>query len=341
MPYVKQYEFLAELRSKKFKNVYLFAGEDVYTAESCLDQLLKALAIDPINIETYFAGDSDLNDVILSAQTMPFLADKKAVILKNSEKLRAADLKKLAEVLKLELPSIFIMMWPERVKSDTKSLSVFKAADETGVIVECRQLYDNEVPRWIQGMFSKEGRRVASDAVEYLIKENGSNLMNLSNEIEKLLLYTKDKKEIDVSDVELSSGHTKMLNLNNLQEAIEARSADKAIKIADSLISEGEIPLMIIGTIYRTVRRLLEAKTLIEEMDLSEQETAKALRMHPYFAKIFFTRAAGFNSRELKKAVKHTLEADRKIKSTTIPANIVVDELLMKVCAVRKVTSAY
>src|SRR3989339_346146 len=102
MPYIKPAELLNQIKKNKLGNFYIFAGEESFTIEKGIRLLSKALNIDEMNTEVFYGGDLDISSLILSLQTMPFLSDKKIILLKEAEKIKSQELKKLAEVLKRE-----------------------------------------------------------------------------------------------------------------------------------------------------------------------------------------------------------------------------------------------
>jgi DNA polymerase-3 subunit delta len=153
--------------------------------------------------------------------------------------------------------------------------------------------------------------------------------MDLHNELEKLFLFVGGKKEIGLADVESLSGHTKQSNLFQLTEAIESQNIKSSISILKSLIVEGEEPVLILMFAHRAIRRLLTAKSLIEEMGLSKDEASKKLMLHRFFDRNFFQFLGKFTMGELKRDMRLVLEADLEIKSSSRPQDAVLEELFL------------
>lgn len=332
MPYLKQSELYNKLRRKEISPVYIFAGEETLQQQEAYQALFKTINTDSLNSRIFYGNDASVDEIILDMQTLPFLSDKRLLLLKDAQKLHAGELNKLAEFLKNPVDSsCLVIFWQARLRAENKKSAIFKAVDKSGVIVDFRTLYERELPAWIQQRVLKHNKRINYEAIQYLIEESGSSLLDLDNEIEKLVLFTGKNREIKLEDVEILSGHTSQTNLNQLQEAIEAKNLKASLKITESLLSEGEVPLRILATIYRALRRLLLAKSLIEEENHSNQQVMGELRMHPYFARNFFLRLSGFKKDELSTNLTLVLNADRQIKSTSKPHSMIFEELLYKI----------
>ena len=329
MPYMKSTELYSHFKSGKPYPVDIFAGEEDYLKQEACRSIEKLLEINPLSREILFYSEASLNEAILNMQSLPFFGDKRLFILKNVQKIKSADSKQLVEVLEdLISSSYLIIYWDEKLKPGDKKSDLFSAVEGIGAIVEFRGLYERELPQWVIGKIRNHSKSITSEAADFLIQESGSNLMNLSSEIEKLVLFTKGKNEITLSDIEYSSGHTRQANINQLTEAIESKKISKALAVVEELLSEGEVPIKILNSIYWCVRRQLIAKSLLEEKKLKADQAAKELRIHPYFARDFFARLSNYSIFELKEKVGEILKADIELKSSSRPQQMVFEELL-------------
>jgi DNA polymerase-3 subunit delta len=333
MPYIKPYELNRHINKKAVGPVYILAGEETFQQQQAWKTMSSLLELNDFDFESFYGQDADINNLITALQTLPFTCEKRVVLVKDAHKIKSADAAKLAGFLKTPpASSCLVMVWPEKVRSDTKRLPLFKTVEKNGIIADFRALYENEIPSWIQNRLKENNKRIEYAAIQYLIQESGTNLTDLNNEIEKLALFTSGKQEITLDDVEILCGHTKQLNLNHLQNALEAKNVTEAIKITENLLREGEVPLRILSTIYRTIRKLLYAVSRKEEEGAGNEEIRGELKMHPYFAKAFFLNLAGFKHEKLVRDIEAISSSDRKIKTTSVPHNMIFEELIYELC---------
>ena len=88
MAYLKPKEFYIRIREQKYRPVYLFAGEDVYQQEEACRFIVKKLDVDSLNMEIFYCGDMNINDLMLAAQTHPFMAERRLLVVKDAHKLK-------------------------------------------------------------------------------------------------------------------------------------------------------------------------------------------------------------------------------------------------------------
>ncbi|MFH1368296.1 MAG: DNA polymerase III subunit delta [Elusimicrobiota bacterium] len=330
MPYIDIKEAVSQWQNNKYEPVYILAGEDAYLHENAVKQLEKSLNIDTLNREIFYGPDSSVNDIIIAAQTMPFIAEKRLIIVKEAQKIRQAETTKLVELFKIPgESSCLVLIWLEKLKKETRKTPLFAAVEKNGAIIEFKTLYERDIPSWIIKKAAEMKKMISPQAAEYLMRESGLSLMDINNELEKLFLFVGDKKEITLQDVEILSGHTKQANLYELSEAVESKNLKNAVEILETLLEEGEVPVIILSFIYTTVRKLTMAKSLLEDKGMREDEIAQKLRIHPYFSRRFFSNLRRFSKDELAGDLKLALNADLELKSSSRPENMIFEELLL------------
>jgi DNA polymerase-3 subunit delta len=330
MAYQKPGEAFSQWSSGDIKPVYLFAGDESYLAENALHRLENSLKIDALNREVFYGAEATAIDIASASQTMPFISDKRLVIVKDAQKIRSSEAAKLADFL--ESPSessCIVLIWLDKIKKDSLKSPLFASVERSGAVIEFKPLYERDMAEWVRAEVTAGKKTIAYDAVTYLIQESGSSLMDLHNELEKLFLFVGDKKEIGLADVESLSGHTKQSNLFQLSEAIESKNIKSSISVLKSLLEEGEAPVLILSFVHRAVRRLLTAKSLMEEMGLPKDEVSRKLQLHRFFDRNFFQLLGKYTMRELKKDMRLVLEADIEIKSSSRPEGAILEELFL------------
>lgn len=329
MPYIKPQELYAQWRGRTYKPVYLFAGEETYLQEKAWQALEKKLGVDSLNTEIFYASENIVSDISLAVQTLPFMAERRLLVVKDADRLKSTDQEKLAEFLNIPVTtSCLVFLWPSKLRKDLRRNKLFCAVEGAGDVVDFRALYDSELPAWVLQKVKENAKTIRQEAVQCLVQESGSNLLDLSNEIEKLLLFTGARSEITLNDVEAMSGHTRLANLNHLSEAVEGRRTSEALRITEDLLREGEIPLKILATVQRVVRRLLTAKYL-EQKKSSRQEIRQELYLNPYFDRNFFTHLARFSAMELEAALERLRNADAELKGSGRPEAMIFEDLLL------------
>ena len=85
---------------------------------------------------------------------------------------------------------------------------------------ESKNLYDNQVPDWIVKYLREKGTQIEEKATFMLAEFLGTELSNISNELDKLMLIVKNDKKITAEIVEKNIGISKDYNIFEFQQAL-------------------------------------------------------------------------------------------------------------------------
>ena len=82
----EQKQFNEALKSGDFRRVYLLCGEQAYLRLQNRDKLVKTLMDDgdAMNLSRYSGSDVTALELIDMAQTLPFFADRRVIVLENT-----------------------------------------------------------------------------------------------------------------------------------------------------------------------------------------------------------------------------------------------------------------
>ena len=131
---------------------------------------------------------------------------------------------------------------------------------------------------WIGGYVRSQGYTINAKAISLLDEHIGNDLNRIVNEIEKLALNLKGKKDITEDDIERYIGISKEYNVFELQAAIAKKDLAKAIKIIQYFEGNPKAgPIqMVLPALYASFSKVY---TVFGMQDRSEA----ALKPHFYF----------------------------------------------------------
>ena len=66
------------------KSIYLFHGPDTFQIKSKINNLINKYNVDDFNVSNYDMEEDDVSIAINDAETIPFMSEKKIVVLRNS-----------------------------------------------------------------------------------------------------------------------------------------------------------------------------------------------------------------------------------------------------------------
>lgn len=348
MPIVKYYELKTKLKSLKKSDVlpvYLFYGSEDYLKNDTVDRLEKIL-VEPdmhdLNYSVFHISDKNekqsespmgtseknivLENALSSANSLPFISDKKMVVIKNIHKLVEPQdelLKKYIE--KPHLSTCLVLVGGDKLPKR----EIFKRIEKLFPTVNFYNLSDSRICEWIIEYTKTYSKNISSDAADEIIKITGNNLSDIKNEIDKLVLYSGEKSEIEPSDIEICCGHFRENTVFELMPALANKKTETAIKILINLFNSGEDEYMILAALTDRYRKYLKFNELTVT-GIGEGEAALRTGVK-FFQDRFINDARQFNNSEIKLFLDKILETELKMKSGG-NSKIHIEKLLFDLC---------
>jgi DNA polymerase-3 subunit delta len=340
-PMMKYEELIAKLKRGKIANCYFFCGEEEYLKQEGI-LLLKEILIEPgakdFDFWLLYAEDTSAIEVISLAETYPFMSKKRLVVVKDIDRFVEGELREIIEYLKKPASFTCLVLVSEKVNREDLGKAVYKTISSLCETVIFWRLFDSEIPGWIENKISREGKIMSREAAHYLFVEVGNNLLDLSGEIEKLLIYTRDRKEVTLDDVERLIGRSRADSIFDLLRAITQKNLKHSLEILSKLIETGEKPVGILVRIAKRIRQIIRAKEL-QEQKMEPFRIIEEVGLHPFFDKDFTYRIQDFNHDELLNNLGNVLRADWEIKVGKKPAQLVLELLILNLCGEKRAST--
>ncbi|MEI6751233.1 MAG: DNA polymerase III subunit delta [Candidatus Saccharibacteria bacterium] len=254
-----------------------------------------------------------------SAESHPFLSEKKLVILRSpsANKQFVENFDKWLE--RVADTSEVIILEP---KID-KRLGYFKQLKKHTELVMCDDLNDMQLPSWLVGLAKDKKANLSLSDARYLIERVGSNQMLLQNELEKLILYNQD---VTRSSIELLTSHLPQSTVFNLLDAAFGGNTKKALEIYEEQRAQKVEPLMIMGMIAWQLHVVALVKTAT---DKTPNDIAVEAKINPFVVQKSQAIARRLTLSQLRNIIKTTAELDTRLKTTTMNSDEALCQLLI------------
>ena len=181
-----------QIKTGEFQSVYLLYGEEEYLKKQYRDKLKKAISGDDTMNYSYFEGNKIVvKEVIDMANTLPFFAEKRLIIIENSGFFKSSQ-EELADFIK-NMPDYLIFVFVE--SEVDKRNKVYKAVSTAGYICEMKQQSTSVLVQWIVTLLKNEGKTIDRPAVDLLLSKTGAGMDLIYAEVEKLVADTKALEE--------------------------------------------------------------------------------------------------------------------------------------------------
>jgi len=201
-------------------------------------------------------------------------------------------------------------------------------------IVELARVEEGEAVRWIGEYCALKTVKIDPDAAHELVDALGGDMMMISNELEKLILYVGEKKKITLGDVETMVLAAKQRSLYELTDAISAKERVRALEILDAILLSGEGEEAAIGHIYMLAKTFRQMLVILERNVRDQRMLWAALwqgfRVPPFAADDIIKQARRYKSRrELTRAIRLVAKADLALRSNPVSKRMVLERLVM------------
>lgn len=286
-----------------------------------------------LNITTLDGRKTTLSEVQHAAAAIPFLADKRLVIIEGllarlaSRKAQDSDvdsvpsgaakdfLNGLVDYLP-RLPETTRLVFVEFQPLSPKHQLIKLAEQQKGkTVIECKQPQAGELPRWIIDRAKKRGGSIEPPAANQLATLIGGDLRRLDSELTKLMTYVNAQRSITEKDVNLLVSDASTSSVFALVDALGKRDGQRAAHELHHLLDQGENPLGLLAMIVRQFRLLILVKEL-QARSLSPDAMAKRLGQHPFVIKKLNEQARQYRDiAQLEAIYRRLLEIETEIKT--------------------------
>lgn len=330
---VKQKQFNEDIKNGEFKPCYLICGEEAYLRYQNRDKLLKALGADASSMNfTRYEGDScNPLEIIDMAETMPFLADKRVLLIENSGFFKNG-CPELADYLKAPAESAVLIFVEKELD---KRKDIYKALSKAGFEISCDVQDDQMLTRWIFSRVSSEGKSMSPRAAAFFLERVGTDMSNISTEIEKLVCYCMDRAEITEADIEAVCAGWLTSRIFAMTDAIVERNQKRAIDLYYDLLALKEPPAKILALITRQFNIMLQVKEMSDNRR-DKGSIASAVGIAPFLVGKYQNWARGYSYQELKDTLEMCASNDEAVKTGELDYVISVEMVIIKCTASKK-----
>ncbi len=317
--------FFSSLKKDLTLNCFLFEGGEEYLKRSALEALKVKIIKPPFGEMNYSVlEDPDDKQIIQLSETLPFMAEKRLIVIKESRFVqegagKSKSPKQQDSLFKYlgGMPDTSVIVFYCKGKS-TGNKKIVKQIKNSGGQVLFDTLSETALTKWIARELKKYGKKTDVPTAQHLMFTCGRDMTVLSNEIAKAALVNADSDILTVKDIDAICAKTREYKVFDLSEQVASGDSAKAVKLMNSLISDGESRLLLLALLQRQYRQMLFVKILNE----SKTPNAKAARLLgvPAFVVGKLSRAAGnYTADELKKAYEMLIFAEYGVKSGKMP----------------------
>jgi len=311
--------FFEVLKAGRIAGCYLFEGTEEYIKQQALKNLCARLlpeGLEQMNL-------TDLTDpapdaLIAAAETLPFLAEKRVVVVRECALLtagrKAEDEDRAAALMDYvpRIPPTACVVFYVKGKADGRK-KLYTLLKKQNAIVDFSPMNDAECADWCIRALRRMGKRLSGENAARLVFTVGRDAALLRQEMDKLCAYLGERKEIAAEDIDQICTRSTECTVFQMVDAQVAGNNDTAFALLGDMLRSGEDRVGILAMLLRQYRILYHMRCLMDERT-PQASQAQLLGIPPFAVGRTQQQARRFDKARLRAAYDFLLDYEYRIK---------------------------
>jgi len=330
-------EFLQHIENTMPGPVTLFCpdkaprGRDVtyepLLAERAIERVV-ARYLDPdakdMAYSAYFADETEPAEIVSEAETLPFLSERRIVVVRRAERYVAESAcKPLLAYIDNPCESTLLLLVAESID---KRCKFYRACDTAGGVVTCPQLQDGEVKLWIREEVKLRGKKIQPVAVDALFGRAGKRLGDVNNAIQVVCNFVGARTDIGAEDVETACADVAEEQVWTLTDAIAASDTNAAVRALRDLLDMGMNEFQIMGSV----------NWLLKTAHAIAANSPGLSRLNKFVVRKTTPLARKFGPEKIRRAFSLCMDTEILLRSTHVDRALALELLVVKLAAPTK-----
>ena len=332
-----------ELKSGNLRNLYLLYGEERFLLETSLKKIKDLFGECIKGINYILIDDTNINELISNIETPAFGYEKKMIIAKNTELAKKEGKRKNAQITELKnkickyindniniINQSVVLVFVED-EADAKQ-ELYKTIDKLGTVCKFEYQKPIQITKRLKGICSAYKVKVQDSTIQYLIECCGTNMQDLINETRKLIEYTGEGGEIQISAVDKLATKKIESIIFELTDNLGKKEIEKSLEVLRNLIYTKEPLQKILITLYNHFKKLYFVKIALR----NKKDITQSLNLKPnqtFLVTKYKNQSRYFTENELKNILQNFRDLDYNYKNGLIDLQIGLESILCKYCS--------
>ena len=327
MPVRSRKELLQSLKQGKIEPVYFLFGPESFlrdqAARAIADEALRETLLREFNDSTFSLRTGDARSAIAAAEQLPMMSPRRVVLIRDFAKVNEATEEILLSYIDRPVETSVVIFNTDdcdKRKKFTKKLM-------SGAAFDFPPLNNAELTSWARTHLAELKADAAPAVVSRIVELVGSNVRSLANELNKLATAALPSANITLDLVEELVGRSRELMNWELTDHMLSRNEARAMKTLQHLLDDGAPPVMLIGLIASTYRRMALAHALLSK-GAPPKEIFRQVPMPPFKQSSYLQMLNRVDGRRIARQMVRIAEADLGIKTSKATPRMQVELLV-------------
>lgn len=317
-------QFRKSLAKGQVAPVYFFSGPEAGTMQEALDAVAALVpeAARAFNVQVFHAFEADFAEVFSAARTLPFMGERRVVVLRDVEKTRLDQLGRgefLEEYLAAPEPMTVLVV---TTGDEDRAKTLAKKHAGRWMHVEFRALAGAALARALRDEAARLGVGLAEDGLAALLESTGADLGRARNELAKLRAALGEGGVVDAAAVERYVAGYEHHGVFDVTDAVSRRDLAGALRLLGEVTIKDDEFLGLFGQIGKRLR-------ILWYLAGGDREIPQEFRPYAGMAAKLAPDARKFTRAEIERGLEGLRALDDRVKSTQVPPKLLLEHFLV------------
>jgi DNA polymerase-3 subunit delta len=327
MPVRTPKDLTQSLKQGKIEPIYFLFGPEAYlrdeTARAIAGEALRNTLLREFNESSFNLLTDDVGSAVAIAEQLPMMSDRRVVHIRNFGKLREADEEVLVKYLARPVESTVLIFAADDLDKRKKLAKSLMA----GAAFEFQPLKPNDLQTWIKSYLKKLKVEIEPRAGHRIMEIVRSDLHTVTNELNKLAAASLPSGRITTEMVDALISRSREHMNWELSDHLVSGNRTAALKTVRDLLDDGVEPVLLIGLIAGTYRRMALANSLLTQ-GAAPAKIFSEVRMPPFKQGAYLSMLRQIDSGAMAQRIQRIAQADLAIKTSKATPRMQVEMLV-------------
>ncbi|MBQ8661255.1 MAG: DNA polymerase III subunit delta [Alphaproteobacteria bacterium] len=285
---------------------------------------------DPFCVVYLNGADVNSDPGLLSAEynSRSLMGGRRVIIVRDADNNLTKQLKPLFESSESDT---LVIIYSSSLNKKS-SLTVWADGADYAASIACYEDRDEDIFSTARSMFIENSITIGNEALQLLCARLSNDRKSNVGEIEKLITYLGDKRNVTLDDIKAAISDQSTSNTDDVCYYTAGGNSEKSQKALQRLLNEGEEPITIVRALSNHFNRLITCRSYMENGETADNAVNKLVPRLMFYRVSSFKRQLAIWPRERLFSVMELLyKCERDCKTTNYPSVEILSYCLMQV----------
>ena len=285
---------------------------------------------DPFHVVYLNGAEVNSDPGLLSSEynSQSLMGGRRVIVIRDADNNLTKQLKLLFEN---SVADTLVVVYSVSLNKKSSLVAWAEGADNAAAVA-CYEDRDEDIFSTARAMFIDNAVTIGNEALQLLCARLSNDRKSNVGEIEKLITYLGDRRNVTIDDVKAVISDQSVSNTDDVCYYTAGGNSEKSQKALQRLLNEGEEPVTIVRALGSHFSRLIVCRGYMEKGETPEKAMDKLVPRIMFYRVSSFKRQLALWPKERLFSVMELLyKCECDCKTTNYPATEILSYCLMQI----------